>query len=456
MNRGHWQWQPSHSAVPNIRISTPTSRTNWAVERKVNTSSLVTISKSNHCRAIGLANSGSATHPGPGYSIAVHNRVFELVESKYSEELLGDLVWKLCETQRTSGLHQNERIVVDQPALKQALDGFRSSPGAFGRFMNEIQKQMATTKRNAPGPHRQDQPPPAAPPAAPPASPPTTPPKASRVNRIEVDLTSSTSKDEGSPKRRHRAAKTTKTLTISSDWSPTVIDALQKGDTKALKSALETAEQPAPKTLQEQLELAYPPTNKPYGPWAIPLPILVEPDIDLFLKDKRIVRRYLDGLILVYVRPTHSVRVSLSKNGKQKQKSPPMPKIPDILVARFARATTKIWKWAGAMTEARKVIPIDEWITSRLEAKGDKYKVAIYKYIDTLDVKTLNRCVRKKSIPAPVRKTRPSATANKDITSKKRKKGSFHGYSDNDDDKEPDLKPDPDSLMKAAKRQRKK
>ncbi|KAM7217673.1 hypothetical protein V8F06_006928 [Rhypophila decipiens] len=367
------------------------------------------------------------------YSDAVHARVFELAESEYSGKFLGELVWKLCQTQLTSGLHQNELIVVNQPALKRALTQF-TSPGALDRFLNENRKQLATTKRNSPGPHRQDQPPPAAPPAAPP----TTPPKASRVNRIEVDLTSSTSKDEGSPKRRHRAAKMTKTLSISSDWSPTVIDALQKGDTKALKSALETAEQPAPKTLQEQLELAYPPTNKPYGPWAIPLPILVEPDIDLFLNDKRIVRRYLDGLILIYDRPTHSVRVSLPKN------------------ARFARATTKIWKWVEAMKEARKVIPIDEWIISRLEAKGDKYKVAIYKYIDTLDVKTLNRCVRKKSIPAPVRKTRPSATPNKDITSKKRKKGSFHGYSDNEDDEEPDLKPDPDSITKAAKRQRKK
>ncbi|KAM7183769.1 hypothetical protein V8F20_012491 [Naviculisporaceae sp. PSN 640] len=222
---------------------------------------------------------------------------------------------------------------------------------------------------------------------------------------------SSSRKPAASKKNR----PSTKTLKVSANWSSDVIVALKQGDADALKAALGGVDKPAPKTIQDQIDLEYPPSKRPYGPWGVPLPTLLQPETDIH-KDKRMVRQYLGGLILVYDKMTHSVRVALPE---KEQRASPIEEIPGAMVARFSRATTKVWKWIKAMKESREVIPIDEWISNQLEEKRDKYKAAIYEYAETLNIQTQNRCIRKKSTPgspeeSPIkkRKTRDAEKEN--------------------------------------------
>lgn len=286
--------------------------------------------------------------------------------------------------------------ILDHTALKWALD----RPGVqcmFERFHKEIERQWGIYKQekahlfgNSPQtPIKID------------ADEQQQPSAAAEMIQVQENETS----------RGDKVTTSRQTPPSPSDWSPDVLEAFRKGDVDALKTALGNIDlQPPgdrPKTRQDQIDLEYPPRTKPYGPWGIPLPNLVIPEVDLYHNTKP-VTEYLGGLNLAYDNKTHSVRVVLPAN---KRDSPPTDKVSEATVAKFTRATAKIWKWVEAMKEAREVIPLDEWVRTRMEAKKKDRKAALLDYIDRLDAKTLHRSVRKKSARSHSQKRTASAAA---------------------------------------------
>jgi len=163
-----------------------------------------------------------------------------------------------------------------------------------------------------------------------------------------------------------------------------VIEAFHKGDINALKKALGGGPTtPQPKTLQEQINHEYPINLCWYGPWGVPLPVLLDPNTDLD-DSKEAIRNYLGGLTIVYGTKRHNARIALPE---EQRSLPPTPTLAPEMISKFWRANGKLWKWVETMQERKEVIPWDVWVGEQVSGKEERYKAMVRGYIDKLNGK---------------------------------------------------------------------